>query len=140
MSNKVAVYRKEHFNAAHRLNNSSWSNEKNAEVFGKCNYVNYHGHNYDLVVKIEGEPDPESGYVIDLKILSGIIKENVLDRFDHKNLNLDTSEFKNLNPTAENIAIVIYNLLRDKIQSSLALQVRLYETERNFVEFPLESR
>jgi 6-pyruvoyltetrahydropterin/6-carboxytetrahydropterin synthase len=140
MSNKVAVYRKEHFNAAHRLNNSSWSNEKNAEVFGKCNYVNYHGHNYDLVVKIEGEPDPESGYVIDLKILSVIIKENVLDRFDHKNLNLDTSEFKNLNPTAENIAIVIYNLLRDKIQSSLALQVRLYETERNFVEFPLESR
>ncbi len=140
MSNKVAVYRKEHFNAAHRLNNPSWSTEKNSTVFGKCNYANFHGHNYELVVKVVGEPDPESGYVIDLKLLSDIIKENVLDRFDHKNLNLDTAEFKNLNPTAENIAIVTYNLLRDKIQSSLAIQVRLYETERNFVEYPLESR
>lgn len=140
MNNKVAVYRKEHFNAAHRLNNPSWSNEKNSKVFGKCNYANFHGHNYELVVKVVGEPDPESGYVIDLKLLSDIIKENVLDRFDHKNLNLDTAEFKNLNPTAENIAIVTYNLLRDKIQSSLAIQVRLYETERNFVEYPLESR
>ncbi len=140
MSNKVAVYRKEHFNAAHRLNNPSWPADKNAAVFGKCNYANFHGHNYELIVKVVGEPDPESGYVIDLKVLSDIIKENVLDRFDHKNLNLDTAEFKSLNPTAENIAIVTYNLLRDKIQSSLALQVRLYETERNFVEYPLESR
>lgn len=140
MSNKVAVYRKEHFNAAHRLNNPAWSTEKNAAVFGKCNYPNYHGHNYELVVKVVGEPDPGSGYVIDLKLLSDIIKENVLDRFDHKNLNLDTAEFKDLNPTAENIAIVTYNLLRSKIKPELALQVRLYETERNFVEYPLESR
>lgn len=140
MSNKVAVYRKEHFNAAHRLNNPSWDHERNAAVFGKCNYANYHGHNYELIVKIVGEPDAETGYVIDLKVLSDIIKETVLDRFDHKNLNLDTAEFKNLNPTAENIAIVIYNLLRNKIDSALALQVRLYETERNFVEYPLESK
>ena len=140
ISNKVAVYRKEHFNAAHRLNNPLWSAEKNAAIFGKCNYANYHGHNYELVVKVVGEPDPESGYVIDLKLLSDIIKENVLDRFDHKNLNLDTAEFKELNPTAENIVMVVYNLLRDKIQSSLALQVRLYETERYFVEYPLESK
>jgi 6-pyruvoyltetrahydropterin/6-carboxytetrahydropterin synthase len=140
MDNKVAVYRKEHFNAAHRLNNPSWSAEKNADIFGKCNYANYHGHNYDLIVKVVGEPNPESGYVIDLKMLSAIIKENVLDRFDHKNLNLDTEEFKHLNPTAENIAIVTYHLLRKKIDPALTLQVRLYETERNFVEYPLESR
>ncbi|MEO6000929.1 MAG: 6-carboxytetrahydropterin synthase [Chitinophagaceae bacterium] len=138
MNNKVAVYRKEHFNAAHRLNNPSWSTEKNAEVFGKCNYANYHGHNYDLIVKVIGEPDPQSGYVIDLKLLSDIIKENVLDKFDHKNLNLDTKEFETLNPTAENIAIVSYNLLREKIPSAFGLQVRLYETERNFVEYPVE--
>ena len=138
MNNKVAVYRREHFNAAHRLNNPSWSPEKNAEIFGKCNYANYHGHNYDLIVKVVGEPDPESGYVMDLKLLSDIIKENVLDRFDHKNLNLDTEEFKVLNPTAENIAIVSYNLLREKVPLTFDLQVRLYETERNFVEYPVE--
>ena len=138
MNNKVAVYRKEHFNAAHRLNNPSWSPEKNAEIFGKCNYANYHGHNYDLIVKVVGEPDPESGYVMDLKLLSDIIKENVLDRFDHKNLNLDTEEFKTLNPTAENIAIISYNLLREKVPLTFDLQVRLYETERNFVEYPVE--
>lgn len=138
MNNKVAVYRKEHFNAAHRLNNPVWDAQKNAEVFGKCNYANFHGHNYDLVVKIVGEPDPSSGYVIDLKVLSDIIKVTVLDRFDHKNLNLDTDEFRNLNPTAENIAIVIYNLLRVKISAELDLQVRLYETERNFVEYPVD--
>lgn len=138
MNNKVAVYRREHFNAAHRLNNPSWSAEKNAEIFGKCNYANYHGHNYDLIVKVVGEPDPESGYVMDLKLLSDIIKENVLDRFDHKNLNLDTEEFKTLNPTAENIAIVSYNLLREKVPLTFDLQVRLYETERNFVEYPVE--
>ena len=136
--NKVAVYRKEHFNAAHRLHNPSWDETKNDEVFGKCNNPNFHGHNYDLVVKIVGEPDPQTGYVIDLKKLSDIIEENVLERFDHKNLNLDTKEFKDLNPTAENIAIVIYNILREKIDKKLELQIRLYETERNFVEYPVK--
>ena len=136
--NKVAVYRKEHFNAAHRLHNPSWDETKNDEVFGKCNNPNFHGHNYDLVVKIVGEPDPQTGYVIDLKKLSDIIKENVLQRFDHKNLNLDTKEFKDLNPTAENIAIVIYNILRERIDKKLEMQIRLYETERNFVEYPVK--
>jgi len=136
MSNRVAVFRKEHFNAAHRLHNPAWSDEKNFSVFGKCNNPNYHGHNYDLIVKIIGEPDPETGYVIDLKMLSDLIKENVLRKFDHKNLNLDTAEFKDLNPTAENIAIVIYNILREKINKKFDLQIRLYETERNFVEYP----
>ena len=137
MNNKVAVYRKEHFNAAHRLNNPSWSDEVNQQVFGKCNNGNYHGHNYELIVKVIGVPDHQTGFVIDLKILSEIIKKNVLDRFDHKNLNLDTSEFKHLNPTAENIAVVIYNILRAKIEPSLELQVKLYETERNFVKYPV---
>ena len=136
MQRKVAVYRKEHFNAAHRLNNPQWDDQKNASLFGKCNFPNYHGHNYELVVKVTGEPDPESGFVIDLKVLSDIIQEHVLERFDHKNLNLDTKEFKTLNPTAENIAIVIYNILREKINPQHELQVRLYETERNFVEYP----
>lgn len=136
MNKKIAVYRKEHFNAAHRLNNPAWDPGKNAEVFGKCNYPNYHGHNYELIVKVTGEPDVATGFVIDLKVLSDIIQETVLNRFDHKNLNLDTAEFKTQNPTAENIAIVIYNLLREKINEALDLQVRLYETERNFVEYP----
>ena len=136
--NKVAVYRKEHFNAAHRLHNPAWDETKNDSVFGKCNNPNFHGHNYDLVVKVVGEPDPQTGYVIDLKKLSDIINENVLERFDHKNLNLDTAEFKNLNPTAENIAVVIYNILREKIDEKLELQIRLYETERNFVEYPVK--
>jgi len=135
---KVAVFRKEHFNAAHRLHNSRWNDEKNNQVFGKCNNPNYHGHNYDLIVKVVGEPDPETGYVIDLKMLSDLIKENVLKKFDHKNLNLDTDEFKNLNPTAENIVKVIYTILRQKINQQLYLQVRLYETERNFVEYPVD--
>jgi 6-pyruvoyltetrahydropterin/6-carboxytetrahydropterin synthase len=134
--NKVAVYRKEHFNAAHRLHNAAWSNEKNEAVFGKCNNVNYHGHNYDLIVKVVGVPNQETGYVLDTKLLSDLIKTEVLDRFDHKNLNLDTQEFKNLNPSAENIAIVIYNLLRAKLDKDLELQIKLYETERNFVEYP----
>jgi 6-pyruvoyltetrahydropterin/6-carboxytetrahydropterin synthase len=138
MNNKVAVYRKEHFNAAHRLNNPSFDAGTNAEVFGKCNYPNFHGHNYDLVVRVVGEPDPATGFVIDLKVLSDIIKDNVLEKFDHKNLNLDTKEFRELNPTAENIAIVIYNLLRPKLDTKLELQIRLYETERNFVEYPVE--
>lgn len=136
MNNKVAVYRKEHFNAAHRLSNPSWSNATNDEVFGKCNNPNYHGHNYELIVKLTGIPDTETGYVIDLKKLSDLIKLHVLDKFDHKNLNLDTKEFRDLNPTAENIAVVIYNLLRPVIKADLDLQVRLYETERNFVEYP----
>ncbi len=136
MSNKVAVYRKEHFNAAHRLHNPEWTEEVNDKVFGKCNNPNYHGHNYELVVKVVGEPDPRTGYVMDMKLLSDIIKENVLDRFDHKNLNLDTSEFRLLNPTAENIAVVIYKILREHIDTRLDIQVRLYETERNFVEYP----
>lgn len=137
MNNKVAVYRKEHFNAAHRLFVPQWNNEQNDAVFGKCNNPNYHGHNYELVVKIIGVPDAVTGFVIDLKKLSDLIKE-VLARFDHKNLNLDTEEFKNLNPTAENIAIVIYNLLRAKIDVSLQMKVTLYETERNFVEYPVD--
>jgi 6-pyruvoyltetrahydropterin/6-carboxytetrahydropterin synthase len=136
MSNKVAVYRKEHFNAAHRLHNSKFSEEKNDAVFGKCNNPNFHGHNYELVVKITGEPDAQTGYVIDLKLLSDLIKEKVLKRFDHKNFNLDVEEFKTLNPTAENITIVIYNILRPEINKQLDLQIRLYETERNFVEYP----
>lgn len=136
MNNRVAVYRKEHFNAAHRLNNSSWDETKNQSVFGKCNNPSYHGHNYELIVKVVGEPNPETGFVIDLKVLSDIIEANVLNRFDHKNLNLDTEEFREVNPTAENIAIAIYNLLREKIDQSMDLQVRLYETERNFVEYP----
>lgn len=133
---KIAVYRKEHFNAAHRLHNPSWTEEKNDEVFGKCNNPSYHGHNYELIVKVIGEQDPETGYVYDMKILKDIIKANVIDKFDHKNLNLDVTEFKNLNPTAENIAVVIYNLLRPKIENKLELKIKLYETERNFVEYP----
>ena len=137
MADKVAVYRKEHFNAAHRLHNDAWSEEQNNAIFGKCNNPNYHGHNYDLIVKVVGEPDAITGYVMDLKILSEIINAEVLSRFDHKNLNLDVAEFKNLNPTAENIAVVIYNLLRARIDEQYYLQVRLYETERNFVEYPV---
>lgn len=136
MQNKVAVYRKEHFNAAHRLNNPNWDEATNKAIFGKCNNPHFHGHNYELVVKITGVPDPETGYVIDLKKLSDLIEENVLERFDHRNLNEDCAEFKNLNPTAENIAIVIYGLLRNKLKEDLDIQIRLYETERNFVEYP----
>jgi len=136
MSNKVAVFRKEHFNAAHRLHNPAWTEEQNDKIFGLCNNPNYHGHNYDLVVKVIGEPDPVTGYVIDLKILSELVRDEVLARFDHKNLNLDTVEFASLNPTAENIAVVIYNLLRPKLDTKLDLSIRLYETERNFVEYP----
>jgi 6-pyruvoyltetrahydropterin/6-carboxytetrahydropterin synthase len=137
LSQKVAVFRKEHFNAAHRLFNPSWDNDKNNSVFGKCNNPNFHGHNYELIVKLVGEPDPETGYVMDMKQLSNIIKENVLVRFDHKNLNLDTEYFKNVNPTAENICMAIYTILRSKIDKRLDMQVRLYETERNFVEYPV---
>lgn len=137
MSNKVAVYRKEHFNAAHRLNNPSWDAATNSKIFGKCNNPNYHGHNYELIVKVAGLPDETTGYVFDMKKLSDLIKDNVLDKFDHKNLNLDTVEFKELNPSAENMVVVIYNILREKIEQKFDLQVRLYETERNFVEYPV---
>lgn len=136
MNNKVAVFRKEHFNAAHRLHNPHWDESTNTLVFGKCNNPNFHGHNYELIVKVVGEPDPQTGFVIDLKVLSEIIEENVLNKFDHKNLNLDIEEFKNINPTAENIAVVIYTTLREKLNEALELQVRLYETERNYVEYP----
>ena len=138
MAHKVAVYRKEHFNAAHRLHNPAWSDEKNEEVFGKCNNPNFHGHNYELIIQVIGELNQETGFVIDMKVLSAILKDNVLDRFDHKNLNLDVEEFRNLNPSAENIAVVIYDILRPKIDSELALKIRLYETERNFVEYPVD--
>jgi len=136
MNKKVAVFRREHFNAAHRLFNPDWDDATNTNVFGKCALPNYHGHNYELEVKVVGEPDPETGYVIDLKKLSDLIEQYILGRFDHKNLNLDTEEFKNRNPTAENIAIVIYELLRPHIAAKMYLQIRLYETPRNFVEYP----
>jgi 6-pyruvoyltetrahydropterin/6-carboxytetrahydropterin synthase len=136
MDRKVAVFRKEHFNAAHRLHNPAWSDEMNQKVFGKCNLPHYHGHNYELIVKVTGVPDPQTGYVMDMKVLSDIIKAEVVDRFDHRNLNLDTLEFRDLNPTAENIVVVIYDLLRKEIDSQFDLKVTLYETPRNFVEYP----
>lgn len=133
---RIKVSRKEHFNAAHRLHNPEWSTEKNEQIFGKCNNPNYHGHNYELIVSLTGEPDPTTGYLFDLKVLSDLIRENVLIRFDHKNLNLDTEFFRDLNPTAENIAVVIWRILRQKIDETLELKITLYETERNFVEYP----
>ncbi|MEP2024990.1 MAG: 6-carboxytetrahydropterin synthase [Reichenbachiella sp.] len=134
---KAAVYRVEHFNAAHRLHNPDWTDEKNQAVFGKCNNPNFHGHNYNLEVGLFGEIDPQTGYVFDLKVLSDLIEDKVLNRFDHKNLNLDVEEFKNLNPTAENIVVVIYNLLRSEIEEKYDLKIKLYETERNYVEYPI---
>lgn len=138
MNGKVSVFRKEHFNAAHRLYNAAWDDEKNKEMFGKCALPNYHGHNYEMDVRVTGEPDKQTGFVIDLKFLSVIIRKEIVERFDHKNLNLDTKEFKDLNPTAENIVIVIYNLLRPHIDEKFDLHVRLYETPRNFVEYPVD--
>ena len=137
MEKKVAIFRKEHFNAAHRLFVPGWTDEQNLETFGKCSNPHYHGHNYELIVKVTGSPDPETGYVINLSTLSDIIQQHVLAKFDHKNLNLDTREFARLNPTAENIVIVIYEILRKQLDASLDLSVRLYETERNFVEYPI---
>ena len=138
MSNsRVSVFRKENFNAAHRLHNAAWDEATNNEVFGKCNNPNFHGHNYDLFVQVIGEVSADTGYVMDTKKLSDLIKEKVTNKFDHKNLNEDCVEFKNLNPTAENIVIVIYNLLRPFIDEALELKLRLYETERNFVEYPV---
>ncbi len=133
---KVAVYRKEHFNAAHRLHSASLSDAENAAVFGKCNYPNYHGHNYELIVKVTGDIDPKTGYVVDLKMLGDLIKREIVERFDHRNLNLDVAEFKNVNPTAENIAVVIHGILRNRLDSKYDLKITLYETERNYVEFP----
>ena len=132
---KTTVCRKAHFNAAHRLHNPKWSDERNQAVFGKCNNPNYHGHNYDLIVKVTGEVDPDTGYVMDMKILKDLIKKEVLEKFDHKNLNLDTEEFKYLNPTAENIARIIYEKLRAGIVDQHSLRITLYETERNYVEY-----
>lgn len=136
MGNKVAVFRKEHFNAAHRLYHSGWSDAENKDTFGKCSLPNYHGHNYEIEVKVIGVPDPVTGFVMDMKKLSDLVNEKVIERFDHRNLNLDTEEFKQLNPTAENIAIVIFNLLRPHLDKALDLYIRLYETPRNFVEYP----
>jgi 6-pyruvoyltetrahydropterin/6-carboxytetrahydropterin synthase len=132
---KVTVSRKAHFNAAHRLYRKDWSFEKNDSVFGKCNNANFHGHNYELTVSVTGEIDHETGYVIDIKQLAQYIYEEIEVAFDHKNLNLDVPEFAELNPTAENIAVVIWNKLRNKIENELALEVILYETPRNFVSY-----
>ncbi|GIZ07464.1 6-carboxytetrahydropterin synthase [Flavobacterium sp. UMI-01] len=132
---KVTISRKAHFNAAHRLYRKDWSFEKNDAVFGKCNNPNYHGHNYELIVSVTGPIDPETGFVLDVKILAEIIKEEVEIPFDHKNLNLDVLEFKDLNPTAENIVVVIWNKIRRRIEGDLELEVVLYETPRNFVSY-----
>ena len=132
---KVKVYRRAHFNAAHRLFNPKWSDDKNVEVFGKCSNPNYHGHNYDMIVALFGEVDPVTGFVYDLGVLRELIKKEVEDRLDHKNLNIEVAEFKTLNPTAENISIVIYNKLRPHIPAHLELEITLYETRRNFVRY-----
>ena len=132
---KVTVCRKEHFNAAHRLSNPEWDDKHNTEIFGKCSNPNYHGHNYDLIVKVTGEINKETGYVMDTKILKDLIRANIIERFDHRNLNMDVEELSGMNPTAENIAVVIWNILRKLIEASLKLTVILYETERNFVEY-----
>ena len=132
---KVTVSRKAHFNAAHRLYRKDWSFDKNEEIFGKCNNPNFHGHNYELIASVTGEIDPETGYVIDVKILKDIIKNEVEDAFDHKNLNVEVPEFQDLNPTAENIAVIIYNKMKSKLDSNLQLEITLYETPRNFVTY-----
>lgn len=133
---KIAAFRRAHFNAAHRIYNPAWSQEKNLEVFGLCSNPNYHGHNYELEVKVVGEVDPETGYLIDLKVLKQYIREEIEDRFDHKNLNLDTEEFQDLIPTAEHICYVIWQRLRARLDEKFDLTVRLFETPRNFVEYP----
>ena len=132
---KVTVCRKTHFNAAHRLCNPKWDDSVNQEIYGICSSPNFHGHNYDLIVKVKGEIDHDTGYVIDMKTLKAIVEKNIIEKFDHRNLNLDVEEFKDLNPTAENIAVTIWNILRMKIESKFELKVVLYETERNFVEY-----
>lgn len=133
---RTAVFRKANFNSAHRLHNPQFDEQTNESVFGLCNNPNYHGHNYELIVKLIGDVNPQTGYVFDLKILNEIIKEEIIERFDHKNLNLDTAEFRTLNPTAENIARIIYELLRSKIEIIYDLEITLYETPRNYVVYP----
>lgn len=132
---KITISRRAHFNAAHRLYRKDWSIEKNDEVFGLCNNPNFHGHNYELIASVTGEIDQETGYVLDVKILKDIIKAEVEDVFDHKNLNLDVPDFKDLNPTAENIVVIIYNRIKAKLDSKFELEVILYETPRNFVTY-----
>ena len=132
---KVTVSRRAHFNAAHRLYRPNWNDEKNDAIFGKCNNPHYHGHNYELIVSVTGEVDPETGYVVDVKILKDFIKSEVEDALDHKNLNLEVPEFKETNPTAENIVIFIYNKLKFVLEDRLDLEVTLYETPRNFVSY-----
>ena len=132
---RVTAHRKAHFNAAHRLYNPAWTEEKNKEVFGKCSNIHYHGHNYELIVSVTGEIDPVTGFVMDLSVLRELIRTEIEEAFDHKNLNIEVEDFKNLNPTAENIAVIIYNRLRGKIKSALDLQITLYETPRNYVTY-----
>lgn len=132
---RITAYRKAHFNAAHRLYRKDWDDAKNKAVFGKCSNPNFHGHNYDLTVGVTGEIDPETGYLIDLKILKDIIKSEVEDALDHKNLNLEVPEFKNLNPTVENMAVVIYNKIKQALDTKYDLEITLYETPRNFVVY-----
>lgn len=132
---RVTISRKAHFNAAHRLYRKDWSMEKNNQIFGKCNNPNFHGHNYELIVSVTGEVDKETGYVVDVKVLTDIIKEDIENQFDHKNLNLDVPEFYDLNPTAENIVVVIYNKIKKRINPDFDLEVVLYETPRNFVTY-----
>jgi 6-pyruvoyltetrahydropterin/6-carboxytetrahydropterin synthase len=131
----LTLYRKAHFNAAHRLFKKEWDEEKNFEVFGKCSNPHYHGHNYELIVGVTGQIDPQTGYLIDLKILKDLIKEEVEDPFDHKNLNIEVEVFKELNPTVENIAMVIYDRLRKRLETKYEITVTLYETPRNFVTY-----
>jgi len=133
---RISVFRKAHFNAAHRLHNPNWSDAKNQEVYGLCNNSNYHGHNYDLEVKVTGEVNPETGYLIDLKILSDIIKEKIENKFDHKNLNLDIPEFASTIPSTENFCYLIWQILDKELGDDLEVQVRLFETPRNYVEYP----
>ncbi len=133
---RVSVFRKAHFNAAHRLHNPTWSDDRNREIFGLCNNPNYHGHNYELEVKVSGEVDPETGYLIDLKELKDLIRDQIENRFDHKNLNLDTEEFKTLIPSAEHICYVIWTILRAHLDTRFDLSVKLWETPRNYIEYP----
>ena len=136
LSERIAIYRKEHFNAAHRLHNPLLSAEENQRLFGKCNNPNFHGHNYELIVKVTGTVNEVTGYVIDTKQLSDIVKTHITEEMDHKNLNLDVAVLKGINPTTENVAIAIYNVLRPLIDARLELKIFLYETERNYVEYP----
>ena len=132
---KVKVSRKAHFNAAHRLYKKEWDDTKNTDVFGKCNNPNFHGHNYELIVSVTGEINSETGFVMDMKVLKDLIKQEIENYLDHKNLNIEVNEFKNLNPTAENIAVIIWKRLRPHISTSNDLEIVLYETPRNFVTF-----